>query len=102
MCLYRGIYYHDCGHSRFLLYNLCDHFLNQLQRINNPEERERYAIPFDGAGCEPRVRLKADGSVDTLAYDPVKGWSNVVQWEHNMVEVCYKCQTRGFGGSETG
>jgi hypothetical protein len=66
MCLYRGIYYHECGHSRFLLSDFCERLLCQLQRINHPRERERYAIPFDGSGCEPRVRLKEDGSVDMM------------------------------------
>lgn len=98
MCLYRGIYYHECGHSRFLLHTFCDCLLNQLQRINDPEERQRHAIPFDGSGCEPRVKLKEDGSVDMKTRDLIKEWANVVMWEHNMVEVCRDCGAMGFDG----
>lgn len=96
MCLYQGIYYHECGHCHFLVQQFCERLYYQLQRINDPEQRRSYIIPFDGAGCEPRVRWKEDGSLDFRETSFV--WSNVMRWEHNVAEVCRECRDEGVLG----
>ena len=41
--------------------------------------------------------------MDITTRDLAKEWSNVVRWEHNMVEICRDCGAMGFDGiSEIG
>lgn len=96
MCLYQGIHYYECGHCHFLVQNFCELLYHQLQRINDPEQRREYAIPFDGSGCEPQVKLKEDGSVD-FGSASIR-WSNVVRWEHIIEDVCRECRNQGLPG----
>lgn len=88
MCLYHGIYYQECHHVRFQVHRFCRNFLHELNRIDDPKQREVFDIPFDfPPSCEPRVRVM-NGRVD-IAFHGVE--TNVVRWVTNLSEACPDC-----------
>ncbi|CEJ55833.1 hypothetical protein PMG11_02064 [Penicillium brasilianum] len=91
MCQYVGISYVECGHVRFQLHCFCRKMLNQLQRINDPEEREQYDLPFDPdqAQCEPYALFDENGRPVTR-HGPGSG--NVLSWVFNLSETCHECE----------
>ncbi|KAJ5174912.1 uncharacterized protein N7482_000789 [Penicillium canariense] len=93
MCLYWGIYYCDCGHVRFQLHRFCRRLFAQLQRINDPEQRGKYLLPFDPniPGCEPIAVFRDDKPDET---QPSKG--NVVHWRYNVSEPCPSCEAHSL------
>lgn len=110
MCLYTGIQYPTCPHLHFELYLFCPALLTELNRINDPVERDTFALPFDPdlPGCQPLVamshyclRVAGDGGPVGYfpAYDYGYGYgygyeSNVVRWVVCLEEECPECWSR--------
>ncbi|PWY91106.1 hypothetical protein BO70DRAFT_392759 [Aspergillus heteromorphus CBS 117.55] len=53
MCLYTATHYPTCQHTEFELHVFCRAVLDELNRINDPVEREKWDIPFDPPDCLP-------------------------------------------------
>ena len=54
MCQYTATHHPTCSHTSFHLYVFCRRILHELNRINDPVQREAFALPFDPPDCEPR------------------------------------------------
>lgn len=91
MCFFVGYFYDECRHVRFELHLFCDALFTQLQRINDPEQREQFSLPFDPdlPDCEPYCRFDVDGFPDTN-WEP--GAGNVLWWVYNLSEPCAECE----------
>ena len=96
MCQYIGIFYEDCTHVRFKLHHFCLDLFHQLQRINNLEERETHALPFDPdtPGCEPYALFDENGLPETR---DAPGTGNVLWWVINLSEMCPGCEAGRTG-----
>jgi hypothetical protein len=81
MCFYGGIFYLSCGHTDFELQRYCPMLRYELDRINDPWEREQSVIPFDLPNCDPKPR------------------ENVVYWTINKSTYCGRCYC-GVDGSD--
>jgi hypothetical protein len=92
MCHYVGIFYEECYHIRFTLDHFCKALYDQLQRINDPAQREQYALPFDPdiPGCEPYALFNEDGRPVVTRDEPGSG--NVLRWMFNLSELCPSCE----------
>lgn len=89
MCQYKGFYYHKCKHICFQLFEFCHLHREQLDRINDPAERAKYAIPFDTQPeCFPRCVFR-NGNV-VLVTEMEDGGNNIVQWVM-VSDFCPKC-----------
>ncbi|KAJ5156196.1 hypothetical protein N7492_008999 [Penicillium capsulatum] len=95
MCTYRGIWHKKCGHCIFDLHAICRGLLQQLNRINAPDERDVEYLPFDELPeCNPHaliMRATADIAVSSYAKDG----ANVVEWVTELREECPQFP-RGF------
>ena len=91
MCRYTGIFYPECGHARFLVYRFCRGVFIQLQRINDPAQREAYHLPFDPdlPGCTPFALFLANGRPDESGGP---GSGNVLKWTFVLSEGCPGCE----------
>ncbi|KAF3020430.1 hypothetical protein E8E15_006542 [Penicillium rubens] len=61
MCLFVETHYSNCKHTCFELYLFCREILRQLNRINDPDQRRDYALPFDPdcPTCQPYTIISA-------------------------------------------
>ncbi|KAJ5751866.1 hypothetical protein N7520_008783 [Penicillium odoratum] len=96
MCNYKGYYFKYCSHYEFKLQTFCKTVRRELDRINNPDDREKYDIPCTpNPRCPPRVlRLSVegdgDGSIKHVCGGTWEGWdTNIVSWD--VVPFCDGC-----------
>jgi len=95
MCLYEGHSF-TCSHTCFYIHLFCRETLNQLNRINDPSQRERYDLPFnpDIPNCSPRYVKDRMGRPAT-GYSLNAGRSlevtNIVSWHFNIDNLCPSC-----------
>lgn len=91
MCIYRGIWHKRCDHCIFNLHVICRGLLEQLNRINDPKERDVEDLPFDELpGCDPRALIMG-GTVDIAVSSYVKDGANVVEWLTELGDTCPRC-----------
>lgn len=67
MCRYIAFTHSGCGHLCFKVAVFCNSLYNELQRINDPYQRQMYALPFDPPDCRPRL------GYNIIDYEP-GGW----------------------------
>lgn len=102
MCVYKGHAY-TCSHTCFYIHLFCGEILRQLNRINDPIQRETYDLPFDPdtPSCKPRY-LVDDMERPVTSFSLNGGYSlevtNVLSWHFNIEEVCPSCRYQGFQG----
>lgn len=68
MCLYHGIRCLHCGHPDFELHQFCHTLLRELQRIDDPYQRDTFPLPFDPPDCKPRPGVNIVGWVVSRRY----------------------------------
>ncbi|KAL2013055.1 hypothetical protein VTN00DRAFT_580 [Thermoascus crustaceus] len=61
MCLYRGTRCLHCGHPDFELHQFCQTLLRELQRIDDPYQRDMFLLPFNPPDCKPRLGVNIVG-----------------------------------------
>ncbi|OQE47386.1 hypothetical protein PENCOP_c001G00397 [Penicillium coprophilum] len=99
MCLFVETHYSNCKHTCFELYLFCRETLRQLNRINDPEQRRDYALPFDPncPTCQPYTismkptTLRPDTNCQSVILE-----SNIVHQMMDMVESCPGCNTKAL------
>ncbi|KAJ5492735.1 hypothetical protein N7539_001481 [Penicillium diatomitis] len=92
MCFYVGVYCRCCADVWFKLHLFCHDLYDQLQRINDPLEREQHDLPFDPniPDCQPYYEIDVSEGSDDFSGEGT-GRTNIVGWEDD-VEVCADCQ----------
>ncbi|KGO40323.1 hypothetical protein PEX1_062570 [Penicillium expansum] len=96
MCLFVETHYSNCNHRCFELYLFCHEILNQLNRINDPDQLRNYDLPFDPdcPTCHPyTITMRA--TQPDMSYLSVISESNIVHQMMDLVESCPDCNTKG-------
>ncbi|KAJ5667279.1 hypothetical protein N7507_003143 [Penicillium longicatenatum] len=98
MCMYEACYHTVCNHYTFKLHLFCKTTKQQLDRINNPADRDIHAIPCKPLySCRPTVlRIDSGNLIDNVAEHAIAGtrerWNtNVVAWTNTLFcEACWE------------
>ncbi|KAJ5774295.1 hypothetical protein N7457_009191 [Penicillium paradoxum] len=99
MCFFVETHYPVCKHTCFELHIFCREVLRQLDRINDPEQREMYDLPFDDcAGCEPYTVIVSPAAVfpnPGMNYASTVLETNIMRRLVDMEERCPSCRMNG-------
>jgi len=99
MCLFVETQY-QCKHTCFELYLFCRELFHELNRINDPDQRAIYPLPFNPCctSCEPysfvvgsNAHLGPDGRCQAGIVR-----TNVVQRVVDLLERCPYCDEHGL------
>lgn len=97
MCLFVETHYSNCKHTCFELYIFCRGILHQLNRINDPDQRRGYDLPFDPdcPTCQPyTITMRSATLRPDLGYMSVISESNIVHQMMDLVENCPDCKAK--------
>ncbi|KOS39249.1 hypothetical protein ACN38_g9909 [Penicillium nordicum] len=99
MCLFVETHYSNCKHTCFELYIFCREVLHQLNRINDPDQRRDYDLPFDPGcpTCQPyTVTMRSAILRPEMGYLSVISESNIVHQMMVLVESCPDCKAKAL------
>jgi hypothetical protein len=99
MCLFVETHYPECKHTCFELYVFCHEILLQLNRINDPDQRDTFDLPFDPNCilCEPWTVIERPvGLAPEVDCFDITVRSNIVHRTMDMVEMCPGCSVKSL------